>query len=164
MAQSGVAKVAIGTVAAFLVLGLASSASADLIEGTDSGEFLEGTNGRDTIWAMGGPDHVNAKDGNDTLHLGSGGDEGNGQHDNDNILGGESGVCCVHNDVLNGGPGRDDLEDNVGNDSETGCGDSGDDRIDVSDGDGQDFARGGDGSDTILADGGDDVLQAGSCA
>jgi Ca2+-binding RTX toxin-like protein len=103
------------------------------VQGTNAGEVLLGTQGRDRICARGGDDTVTALGGNDVVLAGRGNDR----------VEGESG-----DDRLRGGGGYDTLEGNNGRDILRG--DRGDDVIDVADGAGGDLAIGGKGTDTCF--------------
>jgi hypothetical protein len=100
------------------------------IVGTDNGEVLTGTPDDDVICALGGRDRVNGLGGSDTIHGGRGNDRlvdpsanpkptsptsleadklyGQGGKDRINSKDGDS------NDVVNGGPGRDRIKKDKG--------------------------------------------------
>ena len=93
------------------------------ITGTDSGEDLNGTPGRDVILALGGDDRINGADGDDIVCGGAGNDQIGGGTGGDTVLGGD-GVDRVSggdgNDFLFGESGNDQLAG--GNDTDTGDG------------------------------------------
>ncbi|HEY6610399.1 MAG TPA: calcium-binding protein [Pseudomonas sp.] len=85
-----------------------------LINGTESGETLNGTNQADTINGLGGDDTLNGGNGADTLNGDAGNDTLNGGN-GDDVLNGSSG-----DDILNGGNGADTLTGGTGDDILTG--------------------------------------------
>ena len=114
------------TLVALVALGIVSAAVAHrvvVIKGTNQGETLNGTEGRDLILGRGGADTINANGGNDRARGGPG------------------------NDTVNGGEGNDVLRGRWGNDTVNG--DNGDDRIWV--GRGADVENGGAGNDRMHA-------------
>lgn len=114
------------TLVALVALGVVSAAVAHrvvVIKGTNQGETLNGTEGRDLILGRGGADTINANGGNDRARGGPG------------------------NDTVNGGEGNDVLRGRWGNDTVNG--DNGDDRIWV--GRGADVENGGAGNDRMHA-------------
>lgn len=132
-----------------------------LIEGTHRNDFLDGTDGDDTILAHGGRDTAHGGDGDDLIDGGS--------HDDrlfgglgDDILFGASG-----NDRVYGEEGDDTIDGGSGNDRLYGG--DGDDAIDGGEGrdvlygeDGHDTLAGGSSDDTIYAGLGDDLVEGGS--
>lgn len=100
------------------------------IVGSDAGETLWGTAGRDVIVGAGGADLIYGRGGDDLICAGSG---------NDTVFAGEG------DDVVHGGGGSDDIRGDAGNDVLRG-------------GDGQDQVHGGRGADTIRGDKGIDQL------
>jgi Ca2+-binding RTX toxin-like protein len=114
------------TLVALVALGIVSVAVAHrvvVIKGTNQGETLNGTEGRDLIMGRGGADTINANGGNDRARGGPG------------------------NDTVNGGEGNDVLRGRWGNDTVNG--DNGNDRIWV--GRGADVENGGAGDDRMHA-------------
>ncbi len=112
------------------------------IIGTNADEQINGTNGNDLIFALGGSDVVNGKGGNDCIVGGTGSDALRGDGGNDVILGEEG------SDSLIGGGGNDHLYGGAGSDALKGEG--GSDTL-VGD-DGSDSANGGGSTDTCNAE------------
>ena len=100
----------------------------------DLSKITHGTNGDDTINALGDDDEVHGYDGDDTL---------NGEGGNDRLYGGEG------NDTINGGAGNDELYGGDGNDILRG-------------GAGDDILRGRTGDDVFHGGAGDDFLSGGT--
>jgi Ca2+-binding RTX toxin-like protein len=101
--------------------------------GDQIGDFLDGSEGDDTIIGGAGNDFLNGRSGDDSLFGGGG---------NDTLLGGSG------DDTLGGGVGNDVLDGQAGNDLVNG--DDGEDVIVFGGaGDGLDTANGGTGSDTV---------------
>jgi Ca2+-binding RTX toxin-like protein len=147
------------TILVAVVIMLPSSARAAVIEGTPGDDCcLAGTINSDTINAYGGNDTAHGKDGGDTLHMGDGNDKGYGDNGPDNVYGGASGTSYP-GDWLIGGPGQDLLQDNSGSDLDYACGEGNNDTLDVTDGDGNDDAVGGAGSDILYGDPGDTLVE-----
>ena len=109
------------------------------IKGTNNGETLIGTPGRDVICARGGDDTISGLEGNDLIRAGAGDDK----------VGGGSG-----NDLVFGQDGDDRLFGRDGND--TLRGDAGQDKI--VGGDGEDKLVGGTGTDKLFGQAGSDRL------
>jgi uncharacterized repeat protein (TIGR01451 family) len=120
--------------AALLIPGTASAATpACTIRGTDRGETLTGTAGRDVICGQGGNDRLRGMGGDDVL------------------LGGDG------HDLLEGGAGNDDLQGEKGHDALAG----GDGNDSLSGGDGHDALLGGGGKDTLVGGDGSDAFLGG---
>lgn len=124
-----------------------------VIAGTNGADTINGTQGNDTILALGGADTVNGRGGDDVIEGGNGNDTLNGGDGNDRIEG-DNGA-----DVINGGAGRDFLTGDAGNDIIDGG--AGDDGV-LSGGDGSDIVSGGGGDDTLDGDDGADTLSGGA--
>ena len=130
-------------------------------EGTPYDDFLDATNGNDTIRGFAGDDWLIGYEGRDSIAGGAGqdsllggqgndslfGDDGHdllkGEGNDDSLFGG------VGDDTLEGGDGRDQLFGDVGSDSLVGGG-------------GDDSLFGGDGNDTLEDFGGANQLQGGA--
>ena len=107
------------------------------IKGTSGPDELVGTSSHDFICGFKGDDKITSRGGNDTVL----GDKGH-----DTVLGGWG------NDTLMGGIGRDTLRGGANKDHH--YGQNSDDRLDARDGESfNDWAVGGEGADTCLADG-----------
>lgn len=135
----------------------------DRISGDDDDNDLDGDDGNDKVFGLGGDDIILGGRGNDKLDGGEGndfvdGDDGNdklfGQAGDDDLIGGGG------NDHLDGGAGNDLLDGGDGNDKLTGG--EGDDVIDG--GDGNDNIIAGSGLNTVLAGRGNDKITAGDDA
>lgn len=111
-----------------------------LINGTESGETLDGTNQADTINGLGGDDTLNGGNQSDILNGGEGNDTLNGGTQDD-TLNGDAG-----NDTLNGGTGDDVLNGGSGNDTLNG-------------GNGADLLTGGSGDDSLTGGGDPDIFK-----
>jgi Ca2+-binding RTX toxin-like protein len=119
----------------------------DVIEGTASQDTFDMQGGADTVWARGGPD---------ILHMDQGADRGHGEDGGDVIYGGDSPAFPNGFDALWGGIGNDTITDaSVNGDWDYGCGGQNDDGIYLNDGDTQDWATGGTGSDSLSVDHGE---------
>ncbi len=115
---------------------------ANLIEGTDEDDVIDGTAGVDDIQAGAGDDIVNALEGNDNVFGGPGAD----------ILNGNEG-----DDRVSGGAGDDEVNGNDGDDRLFGGGNT----DTISGGDGNDFLNSGAGTlDQLMGEAGDDILLA----
>jgi Ca2+-binding RTX toxin-like protein len=130
-------------------------AEADDLHGTSTEDTLSGVEGNDTLSGKGGDDRLLGGDGDDSLNGGSGHDCGFGGRGSDLILGGTGG------DTLAGGRGVDILDGGEGSDHISGwddsrtdylAGSSGDDRLELGEGD---RARGGSGQDEFILGVGD---------
>jgi hypothetical protein len=119
---------------------------ADVINGSNGDDTLNGTSKSDSIFGNGGNDTINGRGGLDELWGGFGSDTVYGQGAND-TLHGEGG-----NDTLQGGPGNDELRGADGVDILTGGAD--DDRLYDRDGNATDRDKFncGPGNDTVRAD------------
>jgi len=87
------------------------------IVGTDRGETLRGTPGRDVVLARGGPDTIVASGGNDRVCAGRGYDVLLGGVGDEDLHGGPDGVVAredQYGDELTGGPGDDLLDGGTG--------------------------------------------------
>lgn len=115
----------------------------NLIEGNNSSNVINGTNGNDLILAKGGSDKVDGKGGNDCIVGGAGSDK---------LVGGNG------DDVILGGADSDSIEGN--NDADKLYGEGASDSI--KGGSGTDQLYGGDGSDSLKGDSGDDMLDGGA--
>ncbi|WP_422463575.1 calcium-binding protein [Endozoicomonas sp. ALB115] len=114
-----------------------------VVNGTEAGEQLAGSNNKDKILGKGGNDVIFGMAGNDRLEGGDG---------NDQLVGGNGGGVGTGDDVLLGGLGNDILRGEDGNDTLDGG--AGDDHYYYNAGDGVDVidATGG-GTDWILFNG-----------
>jgi Ca2+-binding RTX toxin-like protein len=99
------------------------TASSDLVIGNDLGNFIDGGDGNDVIFAGAGDDFLLGGEGNDIIYGGAGNDlidVGNGNNiadggaGSDNIFGGDG------NDILSGGDGSDEIYGGDGDDILTG--------------------------------------------
>jgi Ca2+-binding RTX toxin-like protein len=106
---------------------------ADTINGTEGNDYIKAKAGKDKVFAKGGSDNILGGGGGDTVEGGSGNDVIQGDAGNDTLT-----------DTDDNGPDFDDI-----------IGGFGDDIIDVKDGDPNDLACSGGGTDTIIADVGD---------
>jgi Ca2+-binding RTX toxin-like protein len=119
----------------------------DMVQGGDSGNYIDGEDGDDILWGGEGDDELHGGAGNDTL-LGEDSDDSLFGHiGNDDLTGGDG------DDFLNGGAGQDRLAGGEGHDSLLGS--LGDDTL--SGGDGTDVLNGGSGNDVLHGD--DDTLR-----
>ncbi len=155
-----------------LLHGQTGHGSADLLAGTEDGDWLNAGSGNDTLLGEGGRDVLIAGDGADSLDggaerdlifTGAGDDVAYGGSGDDYLLG-EDG-----NDTLDGGDGNDMLSGDAGNDELNGAagadslfGGTGDDSLNGGAGDDTYFFYRGDGHDTIhdFADETQDVEEA----
>jgi hypothetical protein len=119
------------------------------VRGTDRGDRLTCTRGRDVICGLGGRDVIRGLGGNDVIRGGSGSDHISGGRGADRIYGGAG------NDLLRGQKGRDRLVGGSGRDRL--YGDRGADSISSRDGRGRERVFGGRGRDRAKVDGGDRV-------
>lgn len=113
------------------------------IVGTERSDVINGTNGNDLIYALGGSDVVNGRGGDDCIVGGNGSNSLVGGAGNDVIIGGNSA------DSIQGDAGNDTLYGHGGTDSLRG-------------GNNDDTLFGGDGSDSLQGENGNDVLSGGS--
>ena len=120
----------------------------DAIDGTTGDDVIDGMEGDDEIFGGAGDDLLNGGAGADSLAGGLGADEVRGGDGDDEISGGKG------DDELFGGPGADELDGGPGNDRVSGGG--GRDSIEARDGE-ADKINCGKGSDTVKADGKDDL-------
>ena len=111
----------------------------NILAGTDAGNTLAGTAGRDLIIGFGANDTVTGGDAADLVVGGLGNDAIDGGSGFDTLLGGNG------NDTLNGGSGNDRLLGGAGNDSLDG-------------GDGNDRLAGVSGANTLVGGLGNDIL------
>lgn len=114
-----------------------------ILSGGETGGFLYGMGGHDTLMGSDADDFMRGQDGNDWLVPGEGDDYAQGD---------------LGDDTLIGGTGQDDLRGGDGNDMVMGGAD--DDVLAGQNGD--DSLAGEDGNDTLNAGAGDDVLFAGA--
>ncbi|MEM7544632.1 MAG: calcium-binding protein [Pseudomonadota bacterium] len=147
--------------------------------GTDSDDYLVGTNRNEAINALLGDDTIIGNGGDDTIFGSRGSDDISGGADNDVIrsAGGSDRINAGSgNDFLAGGGGDDHLSGSSGNDEIRGGtgndvlkggrgadklnGYKGDDQINS--GKGEDTVSGGSGKDVIKGGGGDDLIYANS--
>lgn len=128
---------------------LGYSTTVDMGGGQDIAEMADCL---DTVYGGGGFDELHGAHGVDQVY---------GQADNDRPLSCSLGRCGKlfgggGGDVINGGPGHDDLDDSQeGSDSDDASGAGGNDVINVDDGDSSDIADGGADTDSCLTDPGD---------
>jgi Ca2+-binding RTX toxin-like protein len=123
----------------------------DDTDGVDEDNVWNGHAGNDFLRALACSDgEVRGGADSDDLGGGSGADSLYGDDGADTLAGGTEG------DSLSGGDGADALTDNQTGDADTASGGLGnDDPVDVADGDGNDTADGGSGTDHCLSDTGD---------
>lgn len=112
------------------------------IIGTNKSEVINGTNGNDLIFALGGSDKVTGNGGDDCIVGGGGSDKLLGNNGDDVILGGDG------SDSIEGNNGEDMLFGGAGSDSLRGGGQN-------------DHLFGGVGSDSLKGDGGTDEADGG---
>jgi Ca2+-binding RTX toxin-like protein len=153
--EKGLSRIGVGVgVLWFVVFGSRTDwALAYVYYGDDGPNTFTGSNLDDIFWTYGGNDVVYARDGSDEIHMGSGNDTALGEQGADTIYGGASGTIAY--DDLRGGAGGDFVRDTEPSDKEYLCGGGNDDTIDMYDGDGNDWAAGGDGTDQVSRDSGD---------
>ena len=124
-----------------------------VFQGTPAADLLLGTRRSDRVMGLGGPDRLLGLAGNDLVLGGIGGDTLLGGSGADQLLG-ATGADTLDGgdgfDTLEGGPGPDRLRDSQG--PTAAVGGAGDDTIDVRDGDGDDRASCGAGTDRVMAD------------
>lgn len=137
-----------------------NDSTADLINGNDMNNVLEGLGQNDVIFG---------ESGNDTLYGGEGNDWLNGNQGNDNVSGGLGNDTVVGGkdaDIVNGNQGADSIKGNIGNDTLRGGKDN-DTLLGAEDNDhlygdlGNDFASGNTGNDVIYGGDGNDTLRGG---
>ena len=142
------------------VMAVQKAAWAEVIDGTENGEHIIGSEERDVIYGLGGDDLIDGEreaEESDTPYLpdnrpgtgdwifgGNGDDRLFGRKGNDMLFGGDG------DDVINGGSGRDVMVGGIGRDTMKG----GADNDALYGGAGQDLMYGQDGNDSL--DGGDD--------
>jgi VCBS repeat-containing protein len=133
---------------------------ADVLNGSDDGDFLAGYRGNDVISGFGGHDTLLGGEGDDRIFGGTGDDTLSGEDADDVLSGGED------HDYLYGGDGRDVLLGDEGDDFL--YGETSDDLLDGGDGDDvleggseDDRLIGGSGADTLRGDDGLDRLEGG---
>lgn len=132
----------------------------NIIQGTNGNDNLNGSSGKDLIFAYGGDDKVDASNGDDCIVAGPGDDKLDGSNGNDVVFGNEG------DDKLDGGNGQDFLIAGSGNDNLFGTngndymiGGSGNDKLDG--GNGNDYQEGNEGDDTMVGKNGNDTLLGG---
>jgi Ca2+-binding RTX toxin-like protein len=128
----------------------AGKASAATCTGTDGPDTIYCSNGADTIDGLAGNDELHGMDGNDTMYGRAGQDGVYGEGHKDTLRGGD-GNCCSEF-IVGGGDNDTIYEDSPGGDWDFACGKSGNDIITVQDGDGNDYAAGGTGTDSVSGD------------
>lgn len=135
--------------------------NADLIEGNQLNNTIQGMAGDDRLSGLDGDDSLLGEDGNDLLMGGRGNDTLDGGTGHDALWGGED------NDVLYGGTGADSLYGEDGDDALWGdsstdwlYGGGGNDTL--TGGTGADTLWGGDGNDSILSNTGVDLVFGGA--
>lgn len=118
------------------------------LSGSNSTDFISGTEVGDHITGLDGDDQLNGYEGNDSVEGGEGDDTLYGQDGADNLIGGE-GDDSLHGDYgddsLEGGEGDDSLFGHFGKDTLQG-------------GEGDDSGHGGQDSDLLIGEGGNDAL------
>ncbi|WP_437785776.1 calcium-binding protein [Sorangium sp. So ce1097] len=153
-----------GTNSSDVICGLGGD---DTINGKNGNDILYGGSGNDVLDGGNGDDELHGGDGDDTLGGGNGqdtlyGEAGNDSNYGETFLGSLLYLFDNGNDIIYGGPGDDNLDGQKGDDTlidhegtDIMSGGSGNDTIDVADGQGGDTANGGLGFDTCITDGGD---------
>ncbi|MCA9135478.1 MAG: right-handed parallel beta-helix repeat-containing protein, partial [Planctomycetales bacterium] len=156
-----------------------SESDPNFADATRFGDLIDGGDGNDEIFALGGADLIFGGPGNDSIQAGSGSDSVDGGDGDDTIYAGVGLAETIDggagddeiwgsnngNDSLLGGPGVDDIHGQAGNDTiDGGAGpdliDGGADADDLRGGDGDDEIIGGGGNgDQLRGEGGDDVLR-----
>lgn len=133
----------------------------EMVIGTNTRDFLTGSDGDNYLAGNGGNDVINGGAGNDLLHGDGvsrdffGDDNLNGGEGNDTIIGGPG------NDILIGGNGNDDLFDNIGNNTLNG-GEGDDDLVVVGSLEGDiNILNGGPGNDLINGGSGIEIVDGG---
>ena len=149
----------------------------DILDGTPSGNTLNGQQNRDIIRGLGGNDMISGLDGNDDLDGGDGNDILLGGNGNDLLLGGsgndrlegEAGTDTLHggigDDTLDGGDGNDVLYGEAGNEGTRASGTDplrGFTAVGLIGGAGNDLLDGGDGDDYLDGGAGADQLIGGA--
>ncbi len=82
----------------------------NFIQGTNGNDSIVGTSGDDSIFVQGGDDTVDAGAGDDVIGGASGGDVLNGEAGNDTIFG------AAGDDIISGGAGSDEIFGGAGDD------------------------------------------------
>lgn len=88
-------------------------------KGNSRSNEIDGTNGNDKLYGLGGNDELDGKGGRDKLYGGSGNDELDGGGGNDLLYGGSGNDDLdggAGDDKLYGGSGRDEIDGDRGND------------------------------------------------
>ena len=122
-----------------------------ILSGDDTGGFLYGMGGHDTLMGSAADDFMRGQDGNDWLAPGEGDDYAQGDLGDDTLIGGTG------HDDLRGGDGNDMLMGSAGGDLL--AGQNGDDSLAGEDG--NDTLNAGAGNDVLFAGAGDDALTGG---
>jgi DNA-binding beta-propeller fold protein YncE len=132
---------------------LTGSPGSDVMYGHQGNDVIRGAGGNDLLYGGPGNDRIDGGPGNDVLYGGPGNDVLYGGPGNDVLYGGPG------NDVLYGGPGNDQIVDHQG--ATTVFPGSGDNRVDVADGRGDDRVVCAPGSiNHIVADPGDRIARS----
>jgi Ca2+-binding RTX toxin-like protein len=147
----------------YLSLGALNSVSGgagnDTLHGTNSGDWIAGFGGTNTLYANGGRDLFNGMiDGHNTVYLGDGDDIGWGGSGYDKVFGGNGSdaiLAGIGNDEIYGDAGNDHLAGDAGDDTLEGG--SGTDRL--VGGEGNDILKGGDDDDELSGNSGNDTLE-----
>ncbi|MBE7382414.1 MAG: endonuclease/exonuclease/phosphatase family protein [Leptolyngbya sp. SIO1E4] len=126
--------------------------AANVINGTDGNDNLNGTGAAEVFNGFDGNDTINGNGGEDTYFAGAGNDNVNGSNAAEYIDGGSG------NDTINGNGGEDEIFGREGNDRINGSGAS--EFIDG--GAGNDEINGNGGNDTLIGGDGDDIIRTGS--
>ncbi|MEL6884717.1 MAG: calcium-binding protein [Pseudomonadota bacterium] len=141
-------------------LDVVGGAEAELLEGTNLGEFINARGGDDTVFGFGGDDDIRTGLGSDSIVAGAGDDTIDGGNNRDIVDAGAG------NDVVIGGKGKDRISGADGDDALLGGsnrdrleGGKGDDTLEGEDG--RDFLSGGRGEDRMIGGTGRDTLTGG---
>lgn len=132
----------------------------DKVEGAGGNDTFYGQGGKDTLWGEADRDILDGGEGPDELHGGADYDQFYGGPGDDYIYGGD------YQDALKGGDGNDRIYDNVGgsiSEKDHVCGYAKIDRIDISDGDEEDYWYDPRNEDAVFKDPGEQVNTSSEC-
>lgn len=144
----------------------ARAVTCSTIYGTDGNDTKYGSDAcQDTMWLYAGNDEGWGFDLGDSLHMGAGTDTAHGGNWGDFLYGGDN--PTTSQEILKGGDGGDEIQDQTGPDWDFGCGGPGTEHFRFDDGDGRDKAVGETHQyghiDLFTMDSGDEAIQDGSC-